>query len=206
MRKLLKIKFFIFALLTTVALVNMPPTAKANNIQCSPFRAIYKPSSSYKTRDLDFTLIISSHPEMSYASFGPYFTFTAYDKKTGKKVSSLRMARNCSNGTVVCGLDAEAGQFAEEKNYQTFESSPSFREIALSKNFEIMDDVDKEAAYSLILPYTEYQFKKNIIPHPQNWDRYIKFYTPEKIIPNFTGFDVWILSNCDVNEHYDNRE
>jgi len=175
---------------------------------CSIFDAEYKPHKvaagreNPKSRDLDFRLTIRPpDPEEKGGSHRTrFFYFDAFERETGRKVSTLRLADVCSNGIVRCGLDAEEGQFNPTKNMKELKAGIGFEPIALTRDFTEISYAGPQAPYVFIFPDTEAKFYYYDRPFDSRFqstvDEFVKFHTKERIFPDFGGYDVWILTSC----------
>jgi hypothetical protein len=173
--------------------IKSPNAAIANNLKCSPLHATYKPLFDRYLKDLDFTLTIAE----GVGTPGPFFIFTAYDIKTKTKVSALRMGWVCSNGTGSCSINTEDGQYALEGRGDSFNPTMVLNVLAVNKDFTEAWPLGKDDGVPpmLMFPKIDAEFMK-VKSHSEYWNKYIKFYTKDKILPDFSDIDAWILSEC----------
>ena len=166
---------------------------------CPLYDAVYKPhfaSPSKGKLDFKLTIVKPEEGEGGGSRRRHFFTFTAFDKKTSQKVSMMRLGDASSNGTATVGLSAHMGQFSTLKSPKEFKSTVNFEVVALDKNLYKIYYANKIAPYLYIFPNTGpeiYHDKNNSAEAVSN---YIRFYTPEKIYPDFGGADVWIFDSC----------
>ncbi|MBL4576291.1 MAG: hypothetical protein JKY51_09390 [Opitutaceae bacterium] len=200
-------KYFILIFLGWVTLTSYG--VQANTKTCSIYDAIYKPHPSYKSPNniphkkadnIAFVMEVKrpKEGEKGGAFRSIFFHITALDKTTGKKVSTMRLADTCSNGVVRCSLNTHAGQFKLNALMEDLKSGFSFEPIALKKDFSPTRYNSKEAPYTFIFPNTASQFyyERNNVNLENDMNEFVRFYTDEKIFPDFGGYDIWIMNSC----------
>lgn len=185
---------------------------------CSIYDAIYKPHTSIfpkvpileKPKPLSFTLSVRKplDNEKGGSHRTIFFYVDAFDLKTGVKVSTLRMSDTCSNGFVHCALSTYEGQLRPNEEMKELKYGMGFDPVALRKDYSRMEYYGPDAPYAFILPdtlRTIYGYQ-NKVSSETNGDEskavaisedFVRYYTPEKVFPDFSGYDVWVLSSCD---------
>jgi hypothetical protein len=183
--------FFLF-------IANSAVAAKKDAASCSIYDAVYKPHPEYEKRDLDFELTVHKPlPGEGNSMRMPFYYFDAFDE-AGKKVSTLRMAQGCGLGVSKCSIGAAAGQFRSNDDYIEFKTNLNFDPLSLDENFLDIRSKD-EAPFALIFLETKRKFYwASEAPGAklELFDHFVRYYTPEKILPNFGGYDVWLFNKC----------
>ncbi len=187
--------------LFTLIVFNVSVVNAETSSPCSLYDAKYKPHPSYN-RDkgkLDFVMTVKK-PEAGEGGGSirsVFFYIDAFDAKTSEKVSSLRMGNSCSNGVVVCAINAEMGQFSPINELKEVSSSIGFSVIALKKDFSEARYDGPEAPYAYVLPHTASAIHGTINgKSKEHIPNYVRYYSEERVFPDFSGYDVWVLSSC----------
>ncbi len=153
-----------------------------------------------KSQSIDFEMVVKKPMKGEGAgSFRSiFFYINAFDNLSGKNVSTLRLSDTCSDGVVRCSLNTHAGQFNLNAQMKDFKSGLSFEPIALNNDFFTVNYYGPEAPHLFILTNTASQFyyNRNKSVFKDEMNEFINFYTDEKVIPDFGGFDAWVLSTC----------
>ncbi len=201
----IKNKIKICALFALLAFSGNSVNADSSSPTCSLYDAKYKPHPSYGSDKgkLGFVMTVQK-PELGEGGGSirsVFFRIDAFDNKTGEKVSTLRMGDICSNGVVVCAINAEMGQFNPISELKTFDSSIGFFIIALKSDFSEARYNSQDAPYVYVLPHTANAIHQEINGQSkESIPNYVRYYSDEKVFPNFSGYDVWVLSSCVVEK------
>lgn len=167
------------------------PLYAADECACPLTKASYKPHISYKN-PLHIMMTIEKPP-----SSPPHllYKFTAHDEE-GTPLSTLQLGEMCSNGIAICRLSSFEGQINDVDHWVDFEAI-RLDFLALNKDFSpYRGNYDTSAPYAYIFPNTITNFYYEEKPIPKNAALYTKFFTEEKVYPDFGGLDVWIFSSC----------
>lgn len=199
-----KVVFTLILILCTVCLGDVKAEGKnskeddGNKISCSSYQAVYKPHPKYVRHDSPkMRLKIEQAHEMNFTNRGPLFYFILLNEND-EKVSEMRLAYTCSQGVSICRLNAYWGQFNSIEKLENLDGRISLDIIALEEDFSQANPISKEKApHLLIFPNTQSEFYHGIISETDKWDKNIHYYTDEKVLPNFGGYDVWVLDDCD---------
>ncbi len=185
---------------------------------CSIYDAVYKPHPSHypdvpvleNSKSLTFTLTAQKplNGEKGGSHRTIFFYIDAFDL-SGKKVSTLRMADTCSNGVVECAISTNEGQFQSSEKMKELEYGLGFKPIALRRDFSRMEYYGPEAPYAFILSGTLkdiylllnktplYPPTEENLVYTEIVPQFVRFYTSDKVFPDFSGHDVWVLDSCD---------
>jgi hypothetical protein len=193
------------------------PFAGAQANGCSIYDAVYKPHPSQfpdvpilkKPKALDFEMTVHRplQGEKGGSHRAIFFYIDAFDHNTSKKVSTLRMADVCSTGMVVCEINTNEGQFHPNDRMKELRDGLAFAPIALTRDFGRVEYYSRTAPYVFILPDTLRQLytflnKPNYRAAGKLRDfdtiagEFVRFYTQDKIFPDFSGNDVWVFDRC----------
>lgn len=215
-------KTFLFAVIggLNFCLTSIAVAADGGASSCSIYDAVYKPHPSHypdvpvlgKQKALTFTLTaekpLNSEKGGSHRTI--FFYIDAFDLN-GKKISTLRMADTCSNGVVECTISTSEGQFSPNEKMKELEYGLGFEPVALRRDFSRMEYYGPEAPFAFILSDTLkdiYQLLNKTPLYPptkenqvytETVSQFVRFYTSDKVFPDFSGHDVWVLDSCDKN-------
>lgn len=198
--------FLIAGWIVLIFLFFMPLPAHATST-CNVYGAEYVPQKQINDKKYPKNKSDDRDPALSFvlriekgdggqAFRSTFLYFDAFDSK-GIKVSSMRLGDTHSNGSWTQGFSGETGQYYDPKDESTwkdFESAPGF--IPLGVNEDFSQASLESAPYMLIFPQTYVTLRYDSYQVPENWDYYIKFYTEERIFPDFRGYDFWIRKKC----------
>lgn len=180
-------------------IANSAAAAKQDAASCSIYDAVYKPHPEYEKRDLDFELTVHKPlPGEGNSMRMPFYYFDAFDH-AGTKVSTLRMAAGCGQGVSMCGINAAAGQFRSNEEYQEFKTHLVFEPLAFGSDFLSRNPWGDPAPHAVVFHNTKKKFyAANEAPYakPELFDHFVRYYTPDKVLPDFGGFDVWLFERC----------
>lgn len=188
-------------LMVLVSLLSQPVWAddgKEREISCSIFDAEYVPSTIHPEDKLRFEMHIVKNEEYAPLDRGVFFQINAFEKASEKKVSTLRLASRCSQHSSQCDADAEMGQYKNLEDMEEIKTSLVFSYLAIDRSFKVYPDYlwnNKFTPQAIIFPHDKYHFTRNEA-FKDDWDKYTKFYTEEKIFPDFTGKEIWVFSSC----------
>ena len=189
----------------------VPLTSYADDVSCSLFGAEYVPQNQKIEKSFDKnhsltnkTLRFVLRPEKGDMT-GPdrsiFLYFDAYGP-SGEKVSSMRLGNSSSNGIPITGFGSASGMFCTfGKNNETdceelsrsFGFIPSYVNDDFSEGF-LSSRVN--APKLIILQDTYHQLTYNSYNQEEDWDKYIKFYTEDRVYPDFRFYDFWIRTKC----------
>ncbi|OIN86170.1 MAG: hypothetical protein AUJ12_06770 [Alphaproteobacteria bacterium CG1_02_46_17] len=184
-------------------------SARAGEI-CTLYGSEYVPQGQEKERqetydknvnDINRTLSFILRVEKGdggHAHRSTFLYFDAYDEG-GNKVSSMRFGDTHSNGLwiqrfstvfgVYCNFDKDA-----KNDCPVIKPTAGFTPIGVNK--DLSQASLETAPYMLIFPETYTTLRYGSYQSPDDWEKYIKFYTKERIYPDFRGYDFWIRKNC----------
>jgi hypothetical protein len=133
------------------------------------------------------------------SSRGVFLNFDAYDK-SGKRLSTMRFGDTWSNGLSRQSFSTYWGQYHEYKDagWKELKSAAAFYPIGVNKGYS--QSTIEDAPYLLIFPGTLQELTYLSFNRPQNWDDYIRFYTKDRVYPDFRGYDFWVRRKCGDNE------
>lgn len=162
---------------------------------CLAKDAIYFPKYTLQNDHHKFQLSFSSPPEDEISTArSAYLNIVSYDTRTNKKVSAMRLGYGCSNGVGVCRASAYYGQYNSNQQLKNIKTTLTFEVLFLSEDFQQAEfSLDLPAPYAVILPNTAAAYRYN---SPADISEYTTFYDANRILPEFPGGDVWILSSC----------
>lgn len=172
--------------------------------ECPLFGSEYVPHPSYKPRDgLNFVLRISpAYPGGAIRNI--YLNFDAY--KGNQKVSTMRFSDAWSNGDSRQNFSTYWGQYAdlddEKGEWKDFKPSAGFYPIGINEDGSPagIDSVPQ----TLIFPESHWELRYRSFQSPEDWDNYIRFYTKERVYPDFRGLDFWVRKKCGSDTKADN--
>ena len=151
-------------------------------------------------RTLSFVLRLEfDHSKKCIHSAGcNYLSFDAYDR-TGQKVSTMRFGNEFSNGVSRESFSTYWGMYCtfgkdNESDCKDMKPFANFYPIGVSDKLE--QSSIHEVPEILIFPGTFWELNYNSYQQPENWDKYIKFYTKDRIYPDFRGYDFWVRKKC----------
>lgn len=192
-----------------ILLFFMPISAKASD-NCPLFGAEYVPQDQEKrlqnaydknvnaiNRTLTFVLRIEKG-DGGQADRSIFLYFDAYDLR-GNKVSSMRLGDTHSNGSWTQGFSTYSGmycKFGKDTESHCQDMRPSAGFIPIGVNKDLSKASLSAVPYMLIFPETYVELRDNSYKAPEHWDKYIKFYTKDRIYPDFRGYDFWIRKKC----------
>jgi hypothetical protein len=169
---------------------------KETAASCSIYDAVYKPHPDYKPRDLDFELTVREALPGEGSSMRSHFLyFSAYDDDRNQ-VSMLRMGLGCTSST--CFISATTGQFHTNDALLEFATHLRFDPLAFNHALRDVPVWGPDAPYALVFQNTKgkfYRAKEQGDP----FDEFVKYFTPNHTLPDFGGYDVWLLDRCNVN-------
>jgi hypothetical protein len=128
------------------------------------------------------------------------------DNKKNERLSSIRFGLVCSSRYSDCNVSADAGQFKSFENMEEVKTSLSFPVVLLDEQFRTHGDFlaqDNFTPYIIILPHSISDFKRNE-KFKNDWEKYTRFYTPDRIFPDFSMREIWVFNRCNSNN--DNRK
>jgi hypothetical protein len=195
-----KILVFTFSLTVLVAGFVLTAAAPKKPIAtCSVYDAVYKPHPDYQRRDLDFDLRVRRPlPGEGSSMRMVFYYFDAFDR-AGDKVSTLRMAEGCGLGVPKCTISATRGQFRNNSDYVEFRTNLTFDPLSLSDAFMKIESFESEPPYAFIFLETKQKFywmSKAPGAKLDVFDDFVRYYTPQKVLPDFGGYDVWLFDRC----------
>lgn len=178
---------------------------------CLPFGAEYVPqdqiiSDTYDenrndiNETLSFVLRIEKGDMCCKSTLRNIFlNFDAYNKE-GVRVSTMRLGDVWSNGVSRQGFSSHYGQYCDfgkdggDNACEEKESAIGFDPIGITK--DLRPASVKQAPYLLIFPGTYRELRYSSLQRPEEWDQYIKFYTEDRVYPDFRGYDFWVRKKC----------
>lgn len=189
-------------LLYALTLFLLTHSASANDV-CPLANATYEPvgyDGITKKNDLRFRMNFLYPPanERGAADTSLYMRIDAFNRKNNTKLSTLLFTDMCTNGTNICRFAAYDQAGKSKKNEKRLKTHLVFDAIALDKDYARVSLNSAPAPLLYILPNTRSLFFKEI-NNPDshsNFQYTTMFHTPEKIIPDFSGYDVWKLTSC----------
>ncbi len=133
------------------------------------------------------------------ASRGVFLNFDAYNK-AGQRVSTMRFGDAWSNGMSRQSFSTYWGQYHEpgDMGWKELKHPASFYPVGVNKDYSQASLED--APYLLIFPGTLWELTYNSFNNPRDWDDYIRFYTKDKIYPDFREYDFWVRKKCGRDE------
>lgn len=201
--------FTIVGYIFLALLLFAPLSAKASEA-CPLFGSEYVPQAQEKqlqktydkninaiNRTLSFILRVEKG-DGGQADRSTFLYFDAYDLK-GTKVSSMRFGDTHSNGSWTQSFSTYSGMYCNfgkdtESDCPEMKQSAGFIPIGINQDFSKASL--NTAPYMLIFPETYVQLRYSSYQAPEHWDKYIKFYTKDRIYPDFRGYDFWIRKKC----------
>lgn len=149
----------------------------------------------YEQRDHDFRLQFRPSGGLDSAPFQKYFfEFLVLDVQTEQPLSLLRLASTCSNGKTICLANSYYGQFNDLNSLVGFQNNMSLEYKFFSEDFSDLNDSTAQRPYAVVFMNTFSKFKVD----EGDSRHFIKYYSDDKIYPNFAGLDVWIYHHCNV--------
>lgn len=140
-----------------------------------------------------------------------FLNVDAYNQD-GVKVSRMRLGNAWSNGVsresfsaaygVYCDLVPEDPGDIRPKRIRdldrmecpSLERGPGFYLIGV--NEDLSKAALRDAPALLIMPETYHVLRDTSYQIEKDWDKYIRFYTDERIYPDFRGYDFWVRQKC----------
>lgn len=193
--------FFLFFIFLMVS----PVTAWALEDQCAFHGAEYVPqgqaiAESYDpvinlvNRTLSFVMRMEApDPDCHASELCRFFYIDAYNK-AGHKVSTMRLGENWSLGVSRQYFSNYYGQFGDpDTEWSEKIAQFSFNPIGVNKELR---PASIQSVPQLIILENTFQKIKTSIQDPEGWDRYIKFYTEDRVYPDFRGYDFWERRAC----------
>ncbi len=156
----------------------------------------YDPNLHLINRTLSFVLNVTKGD--GGAGRNTFLNFDAYNK-AGKKVSRMRFGNVSSMGRGRTAYTAFYGMYCtfgkdSETDCKNLADAPIFYPVQVNKDFSQRNDLT--APYLIVLQDTYGQLTYTSYNHPKDWDKYIKFYTPERVYPDFRDYDFWVRTKC----------
>ena len=187
--------FRLFSIVFFTLFFSSSVSGAADLKNCLAKDAINSPRHALQNAHHTFQLSFSSPPEGELSTArSAYLNIVSYDTQTKKKVSAMRLGYGCSNGVGVCRASAYYGQYNSNQQLKNIKATLTFEVLFLSEDFQKADfSLDLPAPYAVILPNTAAAYRYN---SPADISEYTTFYDANRIIPDFSGSDVWILSSC----------
>jgi magnesium chelatase family protein len=196
-----------YILLTLLSFI--PINAKASEV-CPLYGAEYVPQEQEKQREktydrnvnvinrtLSFILRVEKG-DGGQADRSTFLYFDAYDLY-GDKVSSMRLGDTHSNGSWTQHFSTDMGMyctFGKDTESDCQEMKPSAGFIPIGVNQDFSKASLSSVPYMLIFPQTSVELRYGSYQAPEHWDKYIKFYTKDRVYPDFRGYDFWIRKKC----------
>lgn len=194
-----RVVFHLLILGVLVAMLVFSNVSLAESKTCPLFGSEYVPQKPDKNAELSFVLRIEKGDMCCKGTLRNIFmNFDAYNKDR-EKVSTMRFGDAWSNGvsrqsfSTYYGMYCAFGKDSESK-CKDMEPSAGFSVIGVNKDLSMADISD--APDLLILPDTYVTLTGGSYQNPEDWDLYIKFYTDEKVYPDFRGHDFWVRKKC----------
>lgn len=191
-----------------LALACLSSPVLAENHPCALFGAEYVPQNesiaasfdkneNVVNRTLSFVLRIEKG-DMGHHTRSTFLNFDAYNK-AGEHVSTMRLVDTHSNGFSRQSFSTYWGMYCtfgkdDQSDCQDMKMSPVFYPIGVNKDLSLAGL--REAPPLLIFPETFHELTYKSYQAPQDWEKYIRFYTDEKIYPDFRGYDFWVRRKC----------
>jgi hypothetical protein len=190
---------FISSVIAGFCQIVSPAFATNPQNNCPIVGAEYIPHPSEKIREnLNFVLRIEK-ASPGGAIRNLYLNFDAYNE-AGEKVSTMRFSDALSNGDTRQSFSTYWGQFCdfdEKKPCANFGPYAHFNPIGVNEDLsQSAIDNSTRAPPLLIFPGSHWELKYNSFQSPEHWDKYIRFYTKDRIYPDFRGVDFWIRKKC----------
>lgn len=184
------------------------PAAAA--FDCSLFGAEYVPQDQEKRLEKSYSVDVNAiNRTLSFilrvekgdggqAQRSTFLYFDAYDFE-GNKVSSMRFGDTHSNGSWTQHFSTGMGMYCTygkdtESDCKEMKSSAGFIPIGVNKDFSKASL--NSTPYMLIFPETYVELQHSSYQVPEHWDKYIKFYTKDRVYPDFRGYDFWVRKKC----------
>lgn len=162
-----------------------------------PQKSTYELNEAVLNKSLSFVLRIEKG-DIGSSIRSTFLNFDAYDK-SGKKVSTMRFGDSWSNGVARQGFSTYFGMYCtfgkdSESDCRDMKSSAAFYPIGV--NADLSSANINSAPDLLIFPGTYWQLRYGSFQVPEHWDQYIRFYTEDRIYPDFRGYDFWVRKKC----------
>lgn len=139
-------------------------------------------------RTLSFVLRFEKG-DMDGAQRSVFLIFDAYDQK-GQKVSTMRFGDSWSNGRSQFSFSTQMGTYGDYE----IKSPVSFSPIGVNQDLSMAFIYNAPAL--IIFPDTHQELTRNSYKNPADWDKYIRFYTKDRVYPDFRGHDFWVRKKC----------
>jgi len=203
--------FTIVGYILLIVLFFMPMSAKASD-NCPLFGSEYipqdqkyDPENKILNRTLSFVLRIEKG-DIGGTVRSLFLNFEAYDQEN-KKISTMRFGNAWSNGVSreifsnYWGMYCTFGKDTES-DCQDMKPNVGFDVIGINKDLSPADI--RSTPDLLIFPGTYGALTYNSFQRPEDWDKYIKFFTTDRIYPDFRGYDFWVRKKCGSRVKEDN--
>lgn len=157
----------------------------------------YDAATNLVNRTLSFVLRLEKG-DMEGPTRSIFLNFEAYNTK-GEKVSSMRLGDTRSNGISRHIFSAYYGtfcSFAIAKGDDCPELKHDAHLYPIGVNNDLSPSPLGRAPALLIFPDTYGELTQNSFQHPEDWDKYIHFDTPQRVYPDFRGYDFWVRRAC----------
>lgn len=185
---LIRLSLFLACLLSVV-----PAMAEET---CDFFNAVYEPASDQKpeNNDLKFKLRFEKGDE-GKASRSRFILVEAYNQEN-VKVSSIRFGNTWSNGASREGFSTAFGMYCNYGKDDETDCADMKGYAGFTLAYENKDGSDKPIEGAPDIIGTAKVDLSRSKGHPEYWDEYIKFFTVERVYPDFEGIWEWELSEC----------
>lgn len=126
-----------------------------------------------------------------------FLLFDAY--KGQKKVSTMRLGNAWSNGVSRQSVSTYYGMYCnfnkdKGKNCEDMKPAAGFYPIGVRE--DLTGSAFNNAPELIIFPGSFWELRYKSYEHPEHWDKYIKFYTDDRIYPDWRGYDFWVRTKC----------
>ncbi len=158
----------------------------------------YDDNRDHINRTLSFVLRIEKGDMCCRSTLRNIFlNFDAY--KDGQRVSTMRFGDAWSNGVSQQSFSTYFGMYCNfgkdtESNCEEMKPSAGFVPIGVNEN--LMPAAIQQVPYLLIFPETYWELRYKSLQVPEHWDKYIKFYSGDRVYPDFRGYDFWVRQKC----------
>ena len=106
----------------------------------------------------------------------------------------MRLGLGCTGSQ--CFIGAQAGQHHPSEEMIDFASSLVFEPLAFNRNFLDVPVWGPDAPYAIVFQGTKKKFYYAKDRESKNFSEFITYHTPNKVFPDFSGRDVWVLDGC----------
>lgn len=215
MRSVVKVMTVVMVLAALGASCLFLMKGENEGVACGPWGAEYQPVQSPTTHmsknerydpaihvanfELDFVLRIEKGDCENCSARSAFLYFDAYDRN-GTKVSSMRLSNASSNGVSIESFSTEMGEFcnmmANDVEGDCLGVKPSIGFQVIGVGSDLSPKSIRTAADLLIFQNTYHELKRVAGTDQKEWEKYIRFYTDEKVFPDFSFRDFWVRKKC----------